>query len=273
MWPLAIISLIGYAVWRASQGTGGDVTQIISNLETEGAQYEQGAVNYYNTGVASVTSLAGGIVKASGKTVLSAAAPYLDLINANCGAWDPNVIIGIGYQESKWGTDRTLDAAGPSGTGDFILRTPGWAAKVQGAPVASVSTVPAGWTTRASSGLGPWVMPADGRGWGRGLCQIDYGNAYKIDWADPETNIKAAVSNLNAAQSYFSRADNAPNADPTSLTVACISAYNHGYAAALKALNNDVSPATAYSDAVLGYATNAASESAANNDLLPLPNV
>ena len=74
-----------------------------------------------------------------------------------------NVVAAIGSKESQWGL--ALRPAGPSGTGDWTRRDPEkW-------------KVP---------------MPTDGKGWGRGLMQIDWASndfARTGDWEDPRANI------------------------------------------------------------------------------------
>lgn len=99
---------------------------------------------------------------------------------------DPFLIAALGQRESGWGKYLKFSAngpggAGPSGTGDWAPRS---------------------WTSTS--------MPPDGLGWGRGLMQLDF-NVYKdafaqgLDWRDPEQNIRAAASNLLAAQQTLGR--------------------------------------------------------------------
>ncbi len=105
----------------------------------------------------------------------SAARPYADIILqvAQEKGVDPYIIAAIGQQESRWG--QALRPAGPTGTGDFTPRT---------------------WTTPS--------MPPDGKGWGRGLMQLDY-NVYgnSVDWADPLTNVRLAADHILNSVNYF----------------------------------------------------------------------
>lgn len=94
---------------------------------------------------------------------------------------DPFTHAAILDRETNGGTSKDLDQPGPSGTGDFGKRNP----------------------------LGKYgcALPPDGRGWGRGLFQIDYGTPGsenriwcetklpdgRFQWEDPWLNaLKAA---------------------------------------------------------------------------------
>lgn len=108
--------------------------------------------------------------------------PYVPLADANADSqFDRWCLLAIGDRETTWGTARALDVQGPSGTGDFGPRNP----------------------SRWGSAL-----PPDGRGWGRGLLQIDFGGhqAWCLQkapdgrylWEIPEENVKQAAGILHA---------------------------------------------------------------------------
>lgn len=122
--------------------------------------------------------------------------PYLRIIldtSARYGL-DPWLIIGAMWIETWAGTlpavdkygNPLYDQPGPAGTGDFISRSskPGYAAY-----------------------MGANGLPKDGRGWGRGLMQIDYGehNAWVISnaWWDPAVNIDKGAQLMAASQRIF----------------------------------------------------------------------
>lgn len=84
----------------------------------------------------------------------------------------PLIIYALGEQESRWGAALAAD-----GTGDF--------------------------TPRSAATWG-FAMPPDGGGWGRGLMQIDYTAAQKLDWRDPLTNIRAGVAILKTKMTELS---------------------------------------------------------------------
>lgn len=118
--------------------------------------------------------------------ILNAASTY------NVNPW---VLAGIMYRESLGGAALT-PANDPGGTGDFTPRWSGLYAKY----------------ANPATGL-----PPDGKGWGRGLMQIDYGvhNAWILanNWADPQTNINKAAQIFAEHLNYFAR-------QPTTPTVA-----------------------------------------------------
>lgn len=104
----------------------------------------------------------------------------------------PWVLAGIMYRESSGGL--SLSPKGPSGTGDFAPR---WSGNL--------------YFKYANPATG---LPPDGKGWGRGLMQIDYGahNAWVTsnNWADPATNINKAASILADNTNYFLRPAGGP---------------------------------------------------------------
>ena len=110
--------------------------------------------------------------------------PYLDAIFATedsvQGQISSLVLWALLELETRSGTADALDVPGPSGTGDFGARDP------------------------AKWGM---AMPPDGRGWGRGLWQIDYGSHREWlethDWTDPVVNCGKAVSILIENWNYL----------------------------------------------------------------------
>ena len=119
------------------------------------------------------------------------------------------VIVAIGSKESQWGL--ALKPQGPTGTGDWSRRDP------------------------AKWGV---AMPDDGKGWGRGLMQIDWHShdfAKTGDWQDPHANIMYGCSLLADLVARESRKGSDPN---TALRCA-VSAYN-GMSGAYSAYCTDV---------------------------------
>ena len=114
---------------------------------------------------------------------LQAAARYGASIVAAAAAFavPPAVIVALGSRESRWGL--ALTPKGPSGTRDLVPRpyTPGHR---------------------------PEALPADGRGFRRGLMQIDY-DAHEFarsgDWQSPDANIRYACGILREAKTQLRR--------------------------------------------------------------------
>lgn len=98
---------------------------------------------------------------------------------------NPWVLAGICYRESLGGTQ--LRPQGPTGTGDFT-------------PRGASST----YFRFANPSTG---LPPDGKGWGRGLMQIDFGahNAWVLanQWWDPQININKAAEILRSRLDFF----------------------------------------------------------------------
>lgn len=90
----------------------------------------------------------------------------------------PCVTVFIGSRESKWGW--TLTPPGAGGTGDFAPRN--W---------------------------GPYRLPPDGKGWGRGLFQLDFGSNTEWlkanEWWLPDVNVARGLDILNQNLAFFSR--------------------------------------------------------------------
>lgn len=104
--------------------------------------------------------------------------------NANVSPW---LLAGICWRESQGGA--SLKPPGPAGTGDFHPRPPG---RTYNGYVVSLSG-----------------MPEDNAGWGRGLCQIDWGvhNLWcrTNKWDDAATNLAQAAELLAGFYAWFSR--------------------------------------------------------------------
>lgn len=127
---------------------------------------------------------------------------------ARRNGFQPSIICGIGSRESHWGL--MLKPPGPAGTGDFGKR----------GPRAARST----------------PLPPDGRGYGRGLMQIDYDwheFARTGNWEDPKENIVYAVDLLAKNRTFFQERI---NLSKERLLRAIIAAYNCGATATLQAI-------------------------------------
>lgn len=98
---------------------------------------------------------------------------------------NPWVLAGICYRESRGGD--ALTPKGPAGTGDFTPRGSG-------------ST----YFRFANPATG---LPPDGKGWGRGIMQLDFGaeNAWVTshDWTDPQASINRAAEILAGRLAFF----------------------------------------------------------------------
>lgn len=114
-----------------------------------------------------------------------------------------SVICGIGSRESRWGL--ALTPPFPHGTGDFAKRN--------------------------------GALPPDGKGWGRGIMQIDYRAhefARKGEWRDPGKNIAYAGKVLGDNIKVLAK--RRPELHGMDLLRASIAAYNCGAGNVIKAL-------------------------------------
>lgn len=144
---------------------------------------------------------------------LSEATKYRSYIESAANEYDipVPVLLGIGSRESRWGL--ALKPPGPAGTGDFIKR---------------------------NGSLAP-----DGRGWGRGLMQIDY-QAHEFArsgrWQDPEENIQYGAKVLRSSHNFVERREEIGELELWPLILAgyhaAISAYNTGAGNVLRSLRS-----------------------------------
>jgi hypothetical protein len=120
----------------------------------------------------------------------------------------PSLICALGSRESGWGLGSDMKPKGPAGTGD--------------------------WAPRGPSRYG-YAMPPDGLGWGRGLLQIDYQQAFAQtgNWQDPEANILYGCAELAGNIAYFMKNRAGQSYDPQR---AGIAAYNCGRGNVTKAI-------------------------------------
>jgi Putative peptidoglycan binding domain/Transglycosylase SLT domain len=142
---------------------------------------------------------------------LEAAARYGATIIAAAGDFGlpPALIVALGSRESRWGL--ALSPKGPTGTGDLTPR-----------PF-----------------LGPHrtgPLPADGRGFGRGLMQIDH-DAHEFarsgPWHEPDANVRYACSVLAGFRPMLRGRTVLHGA---ALTRATLAAYNCGLDNVLRAV-------------------------------------
>jgi len=168
---------------------------------------------------------------------------YADVIKrvASEQGIDPLLITAIGWRESKWGTTSALDVLGAEGTGDFRVRSTAWVNKNKPPNVMSVGGLygkwyaPKGWQP-------PFWVPADSRGWGRGLMQIDYAASQLINWADPYENITAGAKIWKAKRSYI--VNHVPGLSDADYDKAATAAYNTGEGNVTKSLLAGLDPDT-----------------------------
>jgi hypothetical protein len=132
------------------------------------------------------------------KAVLSVkesdAVPYADLILAESERADvgPFITVALGKRESNWG--RSLDA---DKTGDYTARVGSWLkeAGVKVVDAVGVGTDYPRWRAPKDGDgntiPGPYAIPEDGLGWGRGIMQIDWPRvrAKGHDWRNAQKNI------------------------------------------------------------------------------------
>lgn len=240
MWPLLLLGGVLFLLSRKSDGEGGTLLDAAQDAGDDLAD------DYHE--VAAEEDLAMG-------NVPEAAQPYLPIVirAAQGSDWDPFVLLGIGWRETKWGTSSFLDQTGPTGTGDYVVRPRSWVL-AQTPPTPGVQFVggvyandlgkkwsnppsksnPSGIAPQTPDGQPNLAVPADSRGWGRGLMQLDWGRAQQIAWADPEANIHEAVAVLNEKRRYIAAAF--PDLSPDELVRASVAAYNTGQGNVVKLL-------------------------------------
>lgn len=160
------------------------------------------------TGTTIVQSVAAGIGSAFD---FAKAAAFKAALPTSIGRWstqilsaaqrygvDPWVLAGMMYVETIGGDAPGYTPKGSAaGTGDFIPRSPPGQTPPSG-------WVASRWATYANPATG---LPPDGKGWGRGLMQIDYGahNAWVTTnaWWDAQVNINKAAELLRANLDFF----------------------------------------------------------------------
>lgn len=140
---------------------------------------------------------------------------YAELLRAAGLRYDvsPWLLAGIMWRESNGGT--ALTPPGPAGTGDFTPRGPG---------------------NRYFQFADPNTgLPPDGKGWGRGLMQIDYGahnDMMQVDQTDPATNINCGARILADAFTSFA----AQGLFGDALTRAALAGYNASWSSVRSAI-------------------------------------
>ena len=144
-----------------------------------------------------------------------AAAVFRDMITQTAAAHGlpAAIVAGIGSQESGWGTSALLHPNGPGGTGDNTPRQP-------------------------KPPLRPATMPTDGRGFGRGLMQIDWDShefARTGEWRDALANIAYSCSILADDRDRFV----GQNFGAEDALKAAIAAYNAGFQGAANRIKSD----------------------------------
>lgn len=136
---------------------------------------------------------------------------YLPFIDDTAGRFGvrPSVLGGIGCRESHWGL--LLTPPGPGGTGDHVPRN-----------------------SRTSHRSGP--LPPDGKGFGRGLMQIDFDFhefARSGRWNNPHANILYCGQVLDDSRRVIRSNTNLTG---EALLRATIAAYNCGPSRVLQAI-------------------------------------
>lgn len=163
---------------------------------------------------------------------VAGARQYLDEIVRVAGEEQvsPFLLTAVLWQESNFGA--ALKPPGPAGTGDFTARRGHWVGAPHTQTFPDAASLPPGW--RAPPGPGPYAIPDDGRGFGRGLGQDDYVSgdppANSYDWTNPYLAISYMAKLLAKKQrlvaSLVSRGGGTIGGND--LAYAAVSAYNHG---------------------------------------------
>ena len=128
-----------------------------------------------------------------------------------------SLLYAVMERESRGG--EALRPTSAAGTGDWVARRGRWLS-VPGVLVAK--TLPAGWLTPKDKNGNPlpppYAIPGDGQGWGRGLMQLDFLAAQKVDWESAAVNIDAGAAllrvNLDRFHGQFPPAVAAYNCGP-----------------------------------------------------------
>lgn len=139
---------------------------------------------------------------------------------------DPFVLAGIMERESISGA--ALYPRGPTGTGDWTARPPGWSISKHGKIVTQLPLTDGvlRWKAHPTLPNGPYYIPEDEKGWGRGLMQLDFAIHYdwlrSHDWTNPATIIRKAASVLGDNLAMAARA----GLKGATLLHAAVSGYN-----------------------------------------------
>jgi hypothetical protein len=186
-------------------------------------------------------------------TTPSAADQYMPMILSSAHQYGiPSiVIVAIGWQESRWGASTRLDQPGPGGAGDFYARTPGTSSHWEKVPNVTLTMTPPtkvtrSWTWDKKTNPPQVVIPNDGRGWGRGLMQLDWQLAQTVQWDDAATNIdngaNVFANDLKQMQSTY------PQLSQATQILCALAAYNGGASRVITSVNAQIAAGAAESD-------------------------
>lgn len=156
-------------------------------------------VNAEGAIVAAVTSVFDSTGRLAFTAILPArSVPYADeLLNvAQDLDLNPFTLWALLERESQSGTASSMKPKTAAGTGDWTGRVGHWRDQ-PGPGTKVVNVLPYGWNRpRDRSGQvipGPYAIPSDELGWGRGLMQIDFADPWiqaGNDWRDASANIR-----------------------------------------------------------------------------------
>lgn len=164
--------------------------------------------------------------------------PYLDAVRGVCRELgeESALLVALGSVETEWGWGSGYRPKGsPDGTGDWTARRGGWLSREGVAVVKDLKSLPLGWAAprkRLEDGTvvilpGPYAIPVDGLGWGRGLLQMDHLGALRhlyrpAPWP-VDLQVRAACLHLAESRRWLSRFELLPLFER-----AWIAAYNAG---------------------------------------------
>lgn len=149
---------------------------------------------------------------------------------------DLAILVAIGSVETEWGCGWGYrPKCSPDGTGDWTARRGGWLQKPHVQIIKNRESLPPGWSPprkKLPDGTvavlpGPYAIPDDGLGWGRGLLQLDYLGAlrhlYRPEPWPVELQARAACLHLAESRRWLARFKANPLFDR-----AVLAAYNAG---------------------------------------------
>jgi hypothetical protein len=170
-----------------------------------------------------VAALKAAISSLPKSTIHPAALQYVDSVIYAADKTGMGVfqLLAIGQHETLWGEAAAMKPKGPGGTGDWTARKGAW---LQEKGVRIVNTLPPGWGA-AKGSVGPWAIPSDGLGWGRGLMQVDFLASLNFDWKDPLKNIVRGAEILKGKMAYLAATPKTPT-----LTIGDTAAKSRGVA-------------------------------------------